>query len=192
MRFKLSRKAYTVLLVGVFMVIAGGLGVAYGEQSNRQDKLNSELLLAQLRLDTYESNGFDTQLQTLEDQKLQIEADIDSFVVSLTQSIDDVNVIEALFVKLANVSDIEIIEIKSSSVIEQVLDSMDFIALPLVVTIRGNLADIIDFIKSTGQQFPTSVIESVRISMTEAGEEYEQGSAVISLLVLSYIDYENS
>jgi len=188
LRIRLSRTSWVLLAVGIFVILVSSLGAAYGVQQNEKTRLDEELSLAQLRLAKYSPDELSAQQEELESQLVQIESEVTANKAYLSPSIENIEVIEALFVALAEATSVEVVEINSSSLTSKEVEEATFSALPLNVTIEGDVPNLLSFVRELSQEFPTNVVESIKMNIPEVieGEEIEEPTAIIQLLIYTY------
>ena len=188
MKIRITRTSWILLAVGIFVILVSSLGAAYGVQQSEKNRLDEELSLAQLRLAKYSPDELSAQQEELESQLAQIESEVTANKAHLSPSIENIEVIEALFVALAEATSVEVVEINSSNLASKKVEEATFSALPLNVTIEGDVPNLISFVRELSQEFPTNVVESIKMSIPEIieGEEIEESSATIQLLIYTY------
>ena len=188
LRIRLSRTSWILLAVGIFVILVSSLGAAYGVQQNEKTRLDEELSLAQLRLAKYSPDELSAQQEELESQLAQIESEVTANKAYLSPSIENIEVIEALFVALAEATSVEVVEINSSSLTSKEVEEATFSALPLNLTIEGAVPNLLSFVRELSQKFPTNVVGSIKMNIPEVieGEEIEEPTAIIQLLIYTY------
>jgi len=188
LRIRLSRTSWILLAVGIFVILVSSLGAAYGVQQNEKNRLDEELSLAQLRLAKYSPDELSAQQEELESQLAQIESEVTANKAYLSPSIENIEVIEALFVALAEATSVEVVEINSSSLTSKKVEEISFSALPFTVRVEGDVPNLLRFVRELSQKFPTNVVESIKMNIPEVieGEEIEKPAATIQLLIYTY------
>ena len=75
---KLSRTAWLILGIGIFVIALGSLFAIYFQQGNKQEQLNNSLLAAQATLPKVvsEKEDWERQLNQLENQLAQLESEL--------------------------------------------------------------------------------------------------------------------
>ncbi len=183
---KLSRRASIFLAVGILVVFGASLGMLYSQETEEQSRLSQELDVIQLRLDKHSPDEFSFQIRELEWRLAQTEVQVNSAKARLRQSVDSIGVTETLF-EVAEAHELEMVEISSSGLGSEDLDSGAYSVLLLTAAVEGDLSHLVDFVLEVGRKFPTGVIESVEIAVPAViGGESTQPSATLSLRIYSY------
>lgn len=191
---KLSKTSLIFLIIGVFIILAGSLGMSYFGQSKEQSLVEEEAAVAQLRLEKLPNQKqFSSQKEELESQLAKAETQLKAAKMSLYQLPESIEATDTLFV-LAENSQVEVIEISSQGPGTETLDEVTLSVLSLTVTIEGDILNLIAFIYSWTEEYPTGMATWVEITVTELVEE-EEGeeevveeipSAIINLFIYSY------
>lgn len=204
---KLSKKALFLLAGGIFVILAAGLGMAYSQQGDEQDRLNEELALARLRLENYPAQQLEltAQQKKLEGRLAMAKSQLKNTKAGLSRSTESIEASGGLF-EIAGDCHVEVMEISSPGPTTRELEGVTLAVLPLTVTVEGEVLDLIDFVSRWTGDYSTGVVESVQISVPlPPGEEEEEGeveeteegeeeavieeqkpSAVINLLIYGY------
>jgi len=184
---KLGKTSWLILAIGIFVVALASLGIAYGGQIKGQDQLNQELSQTQLILAKYSPEELSFQQRELENQLAQLESENIDIKARLSQSIESIKVADALF-KVAEANDVEITEANLESPTNIGMEGITFRALPIMLTVEGEVPDLILFAFGLNQEFPSGVVKSLKISIPEVteGEETEKPSANIQLFIYTY------
>lgn len=188
---KLSRKAWIILLAGIFIVGLVSINMAYSEQDEEQSRLNQELSVAQARLAQYapeqdSAQELASQQEELESQLVLIETQLKSVKAGLTPSIQSIEVTDTLF-KVAESCGVEITEIGSPGLNDEALEGLNCSMLMLTVKAEGSVLKLVNFILGLSDEFPTGVVEAVDINVPEVTEEEtENPSANLELHIHTY------
>jgi len=188
---KLSRKAWIILLVGIFLVGLVSINMAYSEQDEERSRLNQELpaaqaKLAQLAPEQDSDQEFPSQQEELESRLVQIETQLKSAKSNLAPSIQSIEVTATLF-NIAESCDVEIVEIGSPGLSDKVVEELNCSTLMLTVKAEGSVLKLVNFVLGVNEEFPTGVVEAVEINVPEATEEEpENPSANLELHIHTY------
>ncbi len=187
---KLSKKAQIVLGVGIFVVLAGSLGMLYSQQGQEQSRLNQELDVAHLRLDKHPLDEFSFQIRELEWRLAQAESLASATKDSLRQpeSVDSIEATETLL-QVIEAQGVEIIEISSPGLSSEDLEGSAYSVLVLTVVVEGDVPELVHFISVLSSKFPTGVLESIDIidpAVAEGEAGSTEPSASLSLRIYSY------
>jgi len=183
---KLSKTTLIFLGVGIFAILAVGMGVAYAQQSREQSRLDEQLSLAQLRLTNYSSpEELSSRRSKLESQLAELEIQFEDAKSLLRQPVESIEVTDTLF-EVAEACDVEILELDSPGLARDSrnLRGITCSALSLKAKVQGDVHDLLSFIFMLSKKFPTGVFEAVGISIPEVvaeetgGEEIEEEEGV--------------
>ena len=187
---KLSKKARTFLVGGILAILVISLLMAYSQQGQEQDQLSQELSAVQLLLSRQSAQSslqkLSSQQRELESQLAQVESQVDIAKTNLSQPIESIEVIDALF-EVAETSAVEIIEISSVDIVEvssEVVTGEDireivFTTLLLKAKVGGDVPELLDFFSELSERFPTGVDDSIDINV-------EEQSATFTLRIHTY------
>jgi len=192
---KLSRKAIIFLVIGVFVILVAGLGMAYSRQEGEQSQLDQELTLAKQRLEKYtgEEAEFASQQKELESRLAKAESRLRAAKANLYQSIESIEASDTLFT-LAQDCGVEVVKIQSPGVATQAIGEVTLSALSLTVTIEGDVLNVIGFVSEWTKEYPTGMVESVVVTVPQPpdaeAEEAQTGeenpSADINICIHTY------
>ncbi|MBA7650274.1 hypothetical protein ES703_58077 [subsurface metagenome] len=190
---KLSRRAWIILLAGIFIIGLVSINTAYSKQDEERSRLNQELAVAQARLAQYAPEQDSVQVlasqqEELESQLVQIETQLKSVKADLAPSIQSIEVTDTLF-KVAESCGVEITEIGSPGLNDEALEGLNCSVLMLTVKAEGSVLKLVNFILGLSDEFPTGVVEAVEINVplvTEEEEGTENPSANLELHIHTY------
>ena len=174
---KLSKTGWLLLTIGIFAVMFASMGATQSKQLSQQDQLNEELLLAKQRLDSFQIEQLSSQRNELEEELSQIISQSRSHPAKLTlsQSVDSTTTSYNLF-GIAKTCGVEITAITSPGLSGESLEGLDCTALPLTVTVEGDVSSLIRFIIKLNDDFTTGVVKSVATRIPEPPDEEETAS----------------
>ncbi len=212
MKLKLSRTAWLILSIGIFVVALGGLFMVYRGQVAQQQELNSKLSQAQATLPPLVSQReeLESQLAGLENDMAQTTSLLESARAKFPESVDGIEYGEVLF-NIAENSDLKIVTLTASGTEDEEVDGIIYSITLFEVVVKGEVDDVLDFVHvistsdgfttTTGEliDFTTTTVELVDIGvpdplseeakedMTAAEiDEAESPSAAIKITVFSY------
>jgi len=183
---KLSKTAWLILIIGIFIIIIASFGVTFLQQVNHRDQLREDLALAKNRLDNIILDQFYLQQEELTAQISQTEVDLDTARYSLSQPVDSIITNETLL-DIAESCRVEVVEIKIATPSTAELAGIECTITPFITKVNGDLLQIIDFITRLNSDQVTSVISSVDILVAQAYTD-TLSSATIRQLVYFYKD----
>ncbi len=185
LRIKISRTSWILLAVGIFVILMSGLGAAYGTQQSEYNQLSEELFLTRSRLVKYSPDELSAQQEELEDQVAQIESEVTVNKDYISPSIENIEVIEALFAALAGTTNVEVVEISSPGLTNTEMEEITFSTLPFTVRIEGAVPNLLRFVNELSHEFPTHVVELIKMNIPEVAG-VEEPAATIQLLIYTY------
>jgi len=188
---KLSRTAWLILGIGVFIITFASLYMVYFQQGREQEQLDDSLLAAQATLPTLvsEKEGWESQLTRLKSQLARATSLLADSKTSFPKSVESIEYDEELF-KIADGWGLEITSLTASEPGDKKVEDVTFSVTFFVVDVEGEVADILRFINTiaTSEYFASATIELVNMDIPEPttdGEE-EKPSATITLVIYSY------
>ena len=197
---RLSKTARTFLAIGIFVIVAASLLMAYFQEGQEQSRLSQELSSVQILLakqwEKFSSEELPSQQSELESQLALAESQLKIAKADLHQPIESIEITDTFFevaetteVEIVEIGKVEIVEISPPGWPEEDLNEVSFSALSLTTKIEGDVLNLVDFISELSQQFPTSVYEMTEINVPEVAEEeeeLEQPSATFKLYIYTY------
>jgi len=190
---KLSRTFWLILGIGISVIAVGILGWFYLDQRGEQQRLDDNLAVAQRTYPTLVS-----QRDDLENALAQATSLLNAARSGFPDSVDSIRVDEKLF-EIAD--DCEITKLTASEPSDEKVEGITYITAPFVVDVKGEVADILDFINTiaTDEYFINATIELVDIVVPEPLTEKEKRgltedeikeakkpSATINLVIYGY------
>ena len=211
---KLSKTAWLILGVGIFLLAFGSLYMIYLQEGREQERLNSDLSATHAELPELvsEKEDLESQLTQLESNLAKATSFLDRIKRSFPDSVESIEYDAVLF-SLAFKRNLEITrltalepaeqEVEADREVEagQEVESATYDITSFGVEVRGEVADILDLVNAiaTGGDFITATVELVNISVPEPLteeekeelteeeiEEAEMPSANINFVVYSY------
>ncbi len=194
---KLSKTVWLILGIGIFVIAVGSLYMVSSQQAREQEQLNTRLLVTQATLPKVvsEKENRESQLTQLESELTQLEGELTQATsllaeskMSFPESVESIEYDERLF-KFADDWDLEIISLTASEPLDEVVEGITFPVTSFEVDVKGELADILDFINAivADKDFLNATVELVNIDAPEPPvEEEEKSSATITLVIYGY------
>jgi len=201
---KLSRTAWLILGIGIFVLAFGSLFVGYSRLSGEQGEVEDELSSAQELLPQLVSQKeyWASQLSQLESQLTQATSALNESKARFPKEVESIEYDEEL-VLLAHDCDLEIASLTASEPRDKEVGEITYTVTLFEVEVRAAgsppdlltksyidnaIANILVFINTiaTGEYFNAANIELVNIEAPEADTEGEKPSAIITLMVYSY------
>jgi hypothetical protein len=182
-KINLSKTGWIILSVGVFVVILGGLGVTYAQQIREKGDLEEELALTDIRLEKLDIAGLQQQESQLEAQLEDVSAEYDVAKDQMLEVVESIEVTEKCY-QVSHQSGVEIYHIGTTDVREAELGGVSCYTISVLVRVRGDLPDIVDFIVNLNDSFSTGYVEIIQL---HHDEESADPYATIHLVVYSYV-----
>lgn len=181
---KLSKTSWIILSSGVFVVILIGLGLTNSQQAKEHSAVKDELSIAEMRLDKVQSTGMQNNLEELQlqlnESMIRLAEDKDR----LRHIIESIDVVDEFFL-IASYCDVEIMNLSSSKISNDVLKGIPCSVVTLNATVTGKVTDIINFVISLNHDFSVGVVESAQISIAEQLDS-EESTGSIHMTIYSY------
>jgi len=193
---KLSKTAFLVLGIGVFIIVFAALyAISYGE-SGKQKRLNDSLATAQTLLPKLVSGRGALESQLVQRQSALAEAEslLSTAKARFPNSSESIEYDEVLF-SIADDCDLEVMSLSVAVPQEKKVEDVTYIVTPFEVKVRGKVegevTNILDFVNAiaTSKDFASATLELVNIRVPEPpaeGEEPEMPSATIKFVGYSY------
>jgi len=164
--------------------------MAYFQEGREQDRLSQELSSIQILLakqwDKFSAEKLPAKQSEVESQLALVESQANAAKANLRQPIDSINIVDTFFdiaetseVKIVEIGNVGIVELTPPSLIEEDLEELDFSAFSLTVKIKGDVANLVNFISKLGQKFPTCVNETTDI-------DAKQSLATLTVQIFNY------
>ena len=197
---RLSKTAWLILGIGIFVIALGSLYWVYLGQRNEQRQLNDSLSAKEADLSRFVSeraNG-ESQLTQSESELTQLESELtqatsllNSTEASFPELVESIEYDEELF-KIADDYNVKIISLTASEPTDEVGENITYPVTYFTVVIRGQTAAMLNFINAitTDEYFTTATVETVDMIELDAvriTEEIEEPSlAIIKLAIYGY------
>ncbi len=202
---KVSKTAWLILGIGIFVIAFATLFMLHSQQSGEQEWLEDSLSAAQAALPQLISEREDlgNQLTQLESQLTQATSSLSSSKARFPKSVQSIEYDEALF-DIAKACDLEIVKLTASEPSAEEVEDVTYAITSFEVTVRAakspphsmteayidkTVANILDFINTiaTDGYFTNATIELVNMEAPEPGEEEaESPEATIKLVIYGY------
>ena len=181
--FKLSKKSWLLISVGVFTILFAGLWTVHSQQTNEQNQLEDKLNTAELKLDGFQTEQLSRRLKELEGQLEQTLSQSEAAREILSQPIGSLAISSVMF-NIAETCNVEVTEIGSPGLAIEELDGLACNVLPFTATVEGDVTDLVSFITKLNDGLENGIINSVEISIPETNGE--KASANFQMVVYAY------
>jgi len=213
---KLSKIAWIILVIGIFVIASGSLYWLYLQEGPKQEELNEQLSAVQAKIPKLAAERADLEstLTELEDKLAQVTSQLKTAKAVFPAAVESIEVDELLF-GIANDWGLEIITLTASEPsdleVEVEVETEDievedvtYLVTSFDVDVKGEVSDILNFIHTivTHRDFDTATVEIVSIVIPdpvseeekaglseeeiEEREEMDTPSANIKLVIYSY------
>lgn len=190
---RLSKTAWIVLGVGIFIIAFVALYMLNSQQSSEQRDIKNNLILSEADIITVaaEKTDAENQLTKLNGQLTQLENKLAEAKSQLNSSkrvfpnrVESIEYGERLF-STANGWLLEVTNFSATEPGSEEVEDINFTTTIFTVKVKGPMGDILGFINSIiiDPYFASASVESVNITVTE---EQENPSATVKLTVYSY------
>jgi hypothetical protein len=190
---RLSKTAWIVLGVGIFVIAFVALYMLNSQQSSEQRNIKDNLTISEADIITVtaEKTDAENQLTKLNGQLIQLEnklaeakSKLNSSKGSFPNRVESIEYGERLF----NTADgwlLELVNFTATEPGDEEVEDIDFTITTFTVKVKGQIGDIIGFINSIiiDDYFASASVDSVNINITE---EQENPLATVKLTVYSY------
>lgn len=186
---KLSRVFWVILVAG--LIITGGviLFMLYQDEIDEQNLVEEQLALAQSELPnlTSQITDFEAELAQLEAELTQALEELEDVEGEFIDSVSSIEYSDLIF-HLADIIDIEIINMTCSETYTVILDSIKYEATDFNLTVEGYEYSILAYLTiiEIDGEFKTTIIEFADFTIAGPGEEVDVSQAIIAIKILSY------
>ena len=181
--FKLSKKSWLLISVGVFTILFAGLWTVHSQQDNEQKQLADKLSTAELNLDGFQTEQLSRRQNELEAQLKQTLSQSEAAREILSQPIGSLAVSSFMF-NIAETCHVEVIEIGSPGLAGEEVGGLACDVLPFTATAEGEFTDLVSFITKLNDGLENGIINSVEINVPETTGE--KASANFQMVVYAY------
>ena len=192
---KLGKTSLLILILGIFIIAFGSLGIARSQQVDQQSQLEDELSVAEKRLSNLQLKELHLQGQELEEEINQARTQLQAAKDVFSQSIESIDVTDSLF-DIAEDCDVVINEINSSAITKGALGDITLPLVKLTLNVEGDVPNLISFVTKLNNDFITGVAESAEIGIPGTSDNETQGepeeaakpTAIVRLIIYNYQD----
>lgn len=195
---KLSRISWIILSVGIFVILAGGLGAVYRAELSEQEVLTSQLALTQATLPSVisEREAAESRLEQLKNELKQATSKLDVSKLSFSKPVKSIEYGEIIY-DIAHGLQLEVVDFTASDLRIEEGDVVTYYTTKFEITVEGNETDILDFVHqiASSTDFTTATIELAEINIPEPPSEEdledenfepENPRAIINLTIYEY------
>jgi hypothetical protein len=180
---KFSKTGWLILAAGIFIVVVAGMGITRSGQLKDQNRLGTDLLLSQTRLDKIETTS-QTQINELNQQLVDSGQQLAEAKDRLRQKIESVDVADK-FYEIAKYYSVNVTIMGTTMIAKESYQGVPCSVISLSGSASGKLTNIIEFIVGLNNNFSTGFVQSAQIRVADDATSSES-AASISLVVYSY------
>ncbi len=213
---KLSKIAWLILVIGIFVIASGSLYWLYLQEGPKQEELSEQLSAVQAKIPKLaaERAHLESTLTELEDKLTRVTSQLTTAKAVFPAAVESIEVDELLFgiaddwgleitsLTASEPTDLEVVVEVETEDIE--VEGVTYLVTSFDVDVKGEVSDILNFIHTivTHRDFDTATVEIVSIVIPdpvseeekeglseeeiEEMEEMETPSATIKLVIYSY------
>jgi hypothetical protein len=190
-RFRLSKTSWLILAVGLFVVVAAGLGVTHSQQAQEQGRLDDELEIAQKSLESLKIADLQLQLNELLQAADEAQLQLDEVQRQLDQTVVSVDITEEFF-SIASKCGVTVTNLATSPIIPNIYEGIGLSTTSLNAVVEGELAALIYFVESLNSDFTTGRIKSTQIDIPPStSNETSTKTTTINIQMIIY-SYEGN
>ena len=186
---KLSRTAWLILIIGVFVIASGSLYWLYLQEGPKQEELNEQLSAVQAKLPKLaaERATLESTVAELEDRLAQATSQLEASKVPYPASVQSIEVDEVLF-GIAGDWNLEVTTLTATEPSDQQVEvemeaedidveDVTYQLTNFAVEVKGQVVDILGFVDAvvSHRDFTTATVELVGITVPEPVSENERG-----------------
>ena len=183
---KLRKTSLLIIIIGIFIIAAIGLGTVRAQQVSEQNQLNEKLLLTKSNLERVQQENLSSRQAEQEDQLSQATSQFEAVKAVLSQPVGSVTASSILF-DIAEAHGLEVTEMTSSGPTTETLKGVTCLIISLTAKVEGDVPNLVSFATKLNSYFTTGVIKSITITIPETTSE-EKASADIHLVVYTHQD----
>jgi len=181
---KLSKTSWLILSIGIFIVVAAGLGLTRSQQLKEKGQLDEELSVVEKRLSKLEVKDLREQQEELQGRLDESTIQLMAAKDSLRQPVESIDVTDEFFT-VAHYCGVEVMSISSSGIKSEKLGNIVCSMISLNARVTGKVSNLITFVIKLNNDFTTGVVKSAQMSIPETVSEGES-SASIQMVVYAY------
>jgi hypothetical protein len=175
---KFSKSTFMVLAIGIFVIVLVAVGLTRAGQLKEEERVKTELSVSETRLAKMQIGFLKTQVDELNEQLKESQAETARSKEALAQTVISVDVTDKFF-EVADYIGVTIENIGTSTISSQLFQGIQFDTTSINAVISGDLEHIVDFIVGLNDNFTTGFVKSVAI-------DNSKNSVAIQMIVYSY------
>ena len=182
---KLGKTSWVLLIGGVLLIIFVSLGFAGTRQMRQQEKLATDLKVAQQRVANLQLEQLADRQEQLNVTLNKVNAELETAKNKMRQPNESIDVTDSLF-QIAESCKVTIDEMSSAGLSNKEVAKIKCSSQSLNLFASGEVLDLIRFVARLNTDFTTGLVDSVNMNIPEEGEE-GLPSVRIQLYVYNYI-----
>jgi len=184
-RIKLTKVSWLILAAGIVIVALSSLGVTYFQQVSERDRLDEELSVAKLRLNSLQLQEIRSRKQELEQQLSETISELEAAKADLSQPVESITATDTLFATSYDTG-VVVNKYGSSDFTQNNLEGIMCSVLPVAATVEGDVPYIIDFIIRLNGNFMTGFVKSIDIRVSDNTTTQDDTLADIQQVIYIY------
>ncbi len=181
---KLSKTGLITIVACVLVIAIASLAIVHFKQFQQQKLLQEQLAQLQTNLGQAQTTGLVSDRTELETQLDEATSRLEIVQSMLSRPIESSVVTRSLF-DLAENHGLEVTEMTYSIPSQGALAGVEFSLISLTARVEGDAADIIGFVIDLNNNFSTSIIETVTITVPDTTNG-EEATADIRMVIYTY------
>lgn len=181
---KLSKTGLITIVACVLVIAIASLAIVHFKQFQQQKLLQEQLAQLQTNLGQAQTTKLVSDRVELETQLDEATSQLEIVQSMLSRPIESSVVTRGLF-DLAENHGLEVTEMTYSIPSQGVLAGVEFSMISLTARVEGDAADIIGFVIDLNNNFSTSIIKTVAITVPDTANG-EKATADIRMVIYTY------
>jgi len=180
---KLNKTTVIILLIGILAIAFIGLGATRSKQVTEQNKLNADLVQAQLKLNGLKTDQLTERKAELDKELNQTMSQSATDRTLLSQQVVSLDVNRVLF-SIAETTGCQVLEIACPGTSSTNLNGVKCETMQVTASIAGDLPALVSFVTALNAELQTAPVQVVEVDIPEppviteseepAGEPEEQ------------------
>ncbi|MDD5127109.1 MAG: hypothetical protein PHR43_03290 [Dehalococcoidales bacterium] len=167
---KLGKTSWILLIGGILLIVFVSLGFAGTRQMRQQEKLATDLKVAQQRVANLQLEQLTERQEQLNVKLTEVSADLETAKNKMRQPNESIDVTDSIF-QIAESCKVTIEEISSAGLSGKEVAKINCSSQALNLIAYGEVLDLVSFIARLNTDFTTGLVGSVNMDIPEPGEE---------------------
>jgi hypothetical protein len=163
---KISKSTWIAVVVGVVGITGLSLGMALNQQTTQKADIESKLTVVKEKMAAFENDKLIDQKEQLILQMDEYKTQTATIKSKLSFPDDNISITNSLIQNAADCK-VDILEISSGGVSNENLGGLQYKAMAMSVRAQGTTRTIAEFVYSLKKIFPTGILKSVTMEISE-------------------------